>query len=276
MTTLPFRHQRADGGITARFTAGPGGARPVVLAQSAPLRLLLPDPEPDECSIAALLNTGGGLAGGDAVHVALALGPGGRLTLATAAAEKVYRSLGPATRIENRLEVEDGAALEWIPQETILFDGASLERRTEIVLSSTSRLLALEMLVFGRAAGGEVIRRLHLRDTWRLRRDGRLLWAEALRLDGPERLADPLGFGGAGAMATLLLAGPEAESLLPALRDALPERGHAGATRPAPGFVLARILGEAGAVRAVIAGILPMIRAGMLGQPRALPRLWTN
>nr|WP_302474324.1 urease accessory protein UreD [Roseococcus sp. MDT2-1-1] len=273
---MPFRHQRADGGVSARFAAAPAGARPEVLAQSAPLRLLLPDAEPGECSIAALLNTGGGLAGGDAVRVALTLAPGARLTLATAAAEKVYRSLGPATRVENHLEAGDGAALEWIPQETILFDGASLQRRTEIALAATSRLLALEMLVFGRAAGGEVIRRLHLRDTWRLRRDGRLLWAEALRLDGPDRLADPLGFGGAGAMATLLLAGPGAESLLPTLRESLPDGVRAGATKPAPGLVLARFLGEAGAVRAAIAGILPMLRAELLGQPHTLPRLWTN
>ncbi|HZH46607.1 MAG TPA: urease accessory protein UreD, partial [Roseococcus sp.] len=201
------RHQRADGGVTARFAAALRGARPLELSQAAPLRLLLPDPEPDECSIAALLNTGGGLAGGDHVHVALRLDPQARLTLATAAAEKVYRSLGPATRVEVTLDAGAGAALEWIPQETILFDGASLDRRTEITLAGDARLLAVESLVFGRAARGEVIGRLALRDAWRLRVEGRLLWADALRLDA-SALSAALRFGGAGAHATLLCAGP--------------------------------------------------------------------
>ncbi len=265
-----IRHQRANGGVSARFATH--GV--VELAQSAPMRLLLPTPERDEARIAALLNTGGGLAGGDAVGVALALDPGARLTLATAAAETVYRSLGDATRLDVSLRLAPGAALEWIPQETILFDGAALERRGEIAMEGDARLLLAEMLVFGRAARGESITALRLRDRWRLRRDGRLLWADALRLDGAGALHHPLGFANANAQALLLLAGLGAEALLPTLRDALPPG--AGCTTPAPGLLLARILGEARAVRDGVAALLPILRAEWLGQPRRLPRLWTN
>lgn len=269
-------HQRADGGISARFGVAPRGARPVELFQSAPLRLLFPEPEPDECSIAALLNTGGGLAGGDRVEVALRLDPGTRLTLATAAAEKLYRSLGPATRIGIALDVAPGAALEWIPQETILFDAAGLERRTEVALHGDARLLAVESLVFGRAARGETIDRLSLRDAWRIRRDGRLVWADALRMDAAA-LRHPLGFDAAGAYATLLCAGPDVATLLPLLRGALDGSStRAGATIPTQGLLLARLLGEAGAVRATLSRALSALRVPFLGQPARLPRLWTN
>lgn len=270
------RHQRADGGVSARFGPAQAGGKPLELLQSAPLRLLLPDPEPDEASIACLLNTGGGLAGGDKLRVALRLDAGTRLTVATAAAEKVYRSLGPATRIGVSLDVAAGAALEWIPQETILFDGAMLERRTEIAMAADARLLAVESLVFGRAAGGEVITRLALRDAWQVRLDGRLLWADALRLPNALALKDPLRFGGAGACATLLCAGPGVAALLPVLRAAVGGSLRAGATLPTPSLLLARLLGEAGAVRAALSAALVALRPLHLRQPGRLPRLWTN
>jgi urease accessory protein len=272
-----IRHQRAAGGVAARFGPAPQGARPLSLRQSAPLRLLLPNPDPHEWTTAALLNIGGGLAGGDAVSLALDLAPGACLTLATAAAEKVYRALDAPTQVRNALAIAEGASLAWLPQETILFDGAALERRTEIRMAPEARLLAVETLVFGRAARGEVVRTLRLRDSWRLWRDGRLLWADALRLDDAAPLAAPLGFASAGAFATVLCAGVNAGALRDPLRAALdgaPLR--AGATIPAPGLLLARLLGEAGAVRAALAAILPLLRAEHLGQPARLPRLWTN
>jgi urease accessory protein len=277
VSEAPIRHQRAAGGVAARFGPGPAGARPRALRQAAPLRLLLPDPEPGEWTTAALLNTGGGLAGGDDVSVALTLEPGARLTLATAAAEKLYRALGPATRIANTLELGAGAALEWIPQESILFDGAALRRRTEVTLAADARLLALETLAFGRAARGEVLRDLRLHDAWRLRQGGRLLWADALRLEDAAPLTAPLGLDGAGAFSTLLCAGPGAEAQFAPLRAALEGVGlRAGVTRPAPGLVLLRALGGADALRRLFARLLPDLRAEFLGQPARLPRLWTN
>ncbi|PZW48126.1 urease accessory protein [Humitalea rosea] len=276
MLPSPARHQRADGGVLARFTAAPRGAAPASLYQTAPLRLLLPDPEPDEVTTAALLNTGGGLAGGDAVRIGLDLAAGARLTVATAAAEKIYRSLGPPTRIAVELTLEPGAALEWIPQETILFDGASLARATTLRLAPGSRLLAAETLVFGRAARKETVTTLNLHDAWRLHLGDRLIWADALRLRDGAALADRFRFGAAGALATLLCVGPDPLALLAVLRGALAGPARADATQPAPGVLLARILGDATAVRATVAAAILAVRAPLLGLPSRLPRLWTT
>ncbi|WP_431281807.1 urease accessory protein UreD [Humitalea sp. 24SJ18S-53] len=273
---LPARHQRAEGGILARFTAAPHGAAPADLRQMAPLRLLLPDPEPDEATTAALLNIGGGLAGGDALRIGITLDADARLTVATAAAEKIYRSLGPPTRIAVDLAAGAGAALEWIPQETILFDRASLARATTIRLAADARLLAVETLVFGRAAHKEVLATLTLHDSWRLHVGDRLLWADAMRITDAAVLADRFRFGGAGALSTLLCVGPGAAALLPVLRNALAGPARAAATIPAPGLLLARIIGEATAVRATVAAAILALRAPHLGLPARLPRLWTN
>ena len=130
--------------------------------------------------------------------------------MSTAAAEKVYRSLGATdTRIATRLALGSGAVLEWIPQETILFDGARLERRLRAALAEDAVLLAAETLVFGRAARGERMRSGALLDAWRIHGPDGLLWADALALpdDPGEALGAPFGFNGAEALGTVLLAG---------------------------------------------------------------------
>src|SRR3954454_9788595 len=165
---LPSRHQRADGAFDLVFARAPGGTVLRDLYQQSPLRILFPTPEPGEPPTAALLNCAGGLAGGDALRQSVRLEAGARATLSTAAAEKVYRSLGPETRIESRIVLEEGAMLEWIPQETILFDGARLLRGMRAELAPGAVLLAAETLVFGRAARGEWMTQGLLRDRWRL------------------------------------------------------------------------------------------------------------
>ena len=192
-------HQRARGRAALTFAAGPAGMGLRELDQSAPLRLLFPDPDPGEPSIAALVNVAGGLTGGDSAAFALTLLPGGRLTLTTPAAEKVYRSLGPQTEIAVRIDLAEGSVCEWLPQETILFNGARLRRAIDIALAPDARLLAAEMLVLGRAARGEVFTQGDVRDAWRLRRGGRLVWADTLRLDDPaESRVARFGLDGAG------------------------------------------------------------------------------
>ncbi|WP_426958694.1 urease accessory protein UreD [Muricoccus radiodurans] len=269
------RHQRAEGVAELRFERD--GVRSVLrhLYQSAPLRILFPTPEPDEPPLAALVNTAGGLAGGDSLRIAATAGPGATATLCTPAAEKLYRSLGPETRIATALRVETGAVLEWLPQETILFDRARLRRRLEVDLAPGARLLAAEMLVFGRAARGERFDQGTLHDSWRLRVDGRLRWADALRLDDPAAaLADRFGFAGAGSFATLLYAGTDAAPRLPLLRDLAGPLG--AATVPREGVVLIRWLGPAVPVRAALAAAIPPLRAALFGLPPLLPRLWTT
>ncbi len=268
-------HQRANGATRLEFAQTPRGTALARLYQQAPLRVLFPTPEPGEPPTAALVNCAGGLAGGDALATEALLGPGCTATLSTPAAEKVYRSLGPATRVTTRLELGTDATLEWLPQETILFDGARLHRRMEAHLAAGARLLAAEMMVFGRSARGETMRHGQVLDRWRLHGPAGLLWADGLALEADlaERLAAPLGFAGAEAMATLLLAAPGAEAHLPTLRAAL-EGAPGAATLPRPGLLLARFLGEAMTVRDAIAQAIITLRHAALGQPARLPRLW--
>lgn len=260
-------HQRAAGHL--EIGMGRDGLRH--LFQAAPLRALFPTPEPDEAPTIAVVNTAGGLAGGDSLRIAISAGPGARVTLATPAAEKVYRSLGPESALRCTLSVEDGAALEWIPQETILFNGARFTRRIDAELGRDARLLAAEAVVFGRPARGESFTRGLYRDTWRIRRGGRLLWADGVALDSPAALENPFGFGGAQAMATLLLVDDRAEALLPALREA-----GCPVTMPRPGLLLLRWLGTAAAVRGLLGEAICRLRALALGLPPRLPRLWTT
>jgi urease accessory protein len=267
-------HQRARGGAELRFLHANGVTRLAHLFQAAPARILFPTPEPNEAPLAALVNVAGGLAGGDALKLDLRLGAGASATLATPAAEKVYRSLGPATQVDVAIEVGPAATLEWLPQETILFDGARLERRIDVALAPDARLLFAEMLVFGRRARGEVMRQGLVRDGWRVRRAGALVWADGLALDGglASRLDDRFGFGCAPATASLLLVMP---GPLEPLRAALREAG-AAASLVRPGLLLARWLGDAAAVRGALGAAICLMRAQALGLPARLPRLWTS
>ncbi|WP_209381917.1 urease accessory protein UreD [Pararoseomonas baculiformis] len=270
-----IRHQRANGSAELRFERQGAGTVLRHLYQSAPLRVLFPRPEAEEPPLAALVNTAGGLAGGDRLRVAMVAAPGSIATLCTPAAEKLYRSLGPETQVETTLQVEAGATLEWLPQETILFSEARLRRRLEIDLAPDARLLAAEMLVFGRSARGESFARGSLHDSWRLRVSGKLRWADTLRLDEPgAALADRFGFGGAGAFATLLYAGPDAAAQLAPMREAAGPLG--AATTPREGVALIRWLGPSAAVRAALVAAIPALRPVLLGLPPFLPRLWTT
>jgi urease accessory protein len=273
----PVRHQRADGAFELGFGVSPRGTVLRHLFQQAPLRVLFPAPEPGEPPTAALLNCAGGLAGGDALRQVVRLEAGARATVSTAAAEKIYRSLGPDTRIGTTLSLAADAWLEWLPQETILFDGARMARRMRVDLGHGARLLATETLVFGRAARGETMMTGAVFDGWRLHGPDGLLWADALELGEnlAGRLAAPFGFGGAEALATLLLAAPEVEARRDLLRS-LPELAPGAMTIPRPGLLLARWLGRATAVRRAVGEAVIALRVASLGLPPRLPRLWTT
>lgn len=272
-------HQRARGRLSLGFARQPRGTVLDDLFQSSPLRALFPDPEPDEAITAAVVNTAGGLAGGDAIEVAIRAGEGAVATVSAPAAEKVYRSLGEPTRIATTLSAAAGARLEWIPQETIVFDGARLERRINVDLAGDARLLMAEVMVFGRTAHGETLTNGTIRDAWRLRRDGALVWADGLLLerDLAACLAAPFGFGAAQALGTLLYAGEGAEGLVGTLREGDREwAAPGGVTVSRPGLLLGRWLGGALAVRRSVSAAMLVVRAAAMGQPARLPRLWTT
>lgn len=239
------------------------------LYQQAPLRVLFPDPPTDEAPQAALVTTSGGLTGGDRLEVAVSMGTGCAASIVASAAEKIYRSTGADVTVEVSLAAAAGARLEFLPQETILFDGARLRRHTNLDLAGDAWALAGEMLVFGRTARGERFTHGLARDEWRVHRDGRLIWADALHMDGPEVLDSPAGFGGAVACATLLLAAPDLDVCCAQVRGLLDGyRGRAGATL-VNGLLLARWLDEdAQRLRRSFGAVWSALRGG------PMPRLW--
>ena len=219
---------------------------------------------------AVTLNTAGGLTGGDRMRIEARAEAGARLVLTTQAAERGYRASGdPPAEVEARLSVADGARIDWLPQETILFDGARLSRRLSVDLAGTGECLLVEPLLFGRLAHGEEVRDGTFADRWEVRRDGRLLFADALRMGGDMAAAlDRPGVAGrARAMASVLFAGAGAESQLPKVRALLPPEG--GASLIEDGVLFARLVaGDGFALRKVL---LPLITA-LTGM--ALPKVW--
>ncbi|MGH1354005.1 MAG: urease accessory protein UreD [Thalassovita sp.] len=191
------------------------------------------------------LNTAGGITGGDQLKFQAKAGPESRLCLTTQAAERIYRAQpGEVGQVDNHLTIAPGARLDWLPQETILFDHGALDRSLTIDMAANSRLLAVESLILGRSAMGETLNATHLRDRIRVRRDDDLIFADTLRLD-TDTLPDlprAAMLNGAGAMASVIFAAPEAEAHLTPVRNLMPNTGGVSLIRP--GLLFARILAE--------------------------------
>ncbi|OYV33627.1 MAG: hypothetical protein B7Z81_11115, partial [Acidocella sp. 20-61-6] len=176
--------QRAKGLLDLRFRRAAGRTRVLGFYQEGCLKARLPRALGTEICDAVTMNISGGIAGGDVLETRIALEPGARVCVAGQAAERVYRALEAPARVASYLDVGAGAALEYLPQETILFDGFGLERTLEIELAGDARYLGVESLVFGRKAMGEVVSAGFLRDRIVLRREGRLVLQDMTRLEG--------------------------------------------------------------------------------------------
>lgn len=278
MTTTQ-RLQRANGALILRFARQDDGVtRLADLYQSDPCRALLPSPDPGEPLTAVLITTAGGLTGGDRLKLSVAVEEGAAALCTPQAAEKIYRSPDDsAAALDLSLDVAAGAALEWLPQEMILFDGARLDRRIAVSLQGDSCLLAGDITVFGRTARGERFASGSLFDRWQVRRDGRLIWTDATRLDGDTlaMLDHPAGFAGAAAQGLILCQGPDAAGARDRLR-ALPDQepGCQWGATVIDGLVLLRLLDtDAARLRRQFARLWASLRPG-LGLRPAMPRLW--
>ncbi len=261
--------QRAWGEVRLSAKAAGGRTRLDGFRQAGSLKALFPRPAGDALE-AVLLNTAGGLTGGDRMAVEAEAGAGARLQVSTQAAERGYRALGESrARVEARLRVRAGGRLDWLPQETILFDGARIERRLSVDLEGDGTALLVEPVLWGRLARGEELREGLFHDRWDLRRDGRLLWAERFRIEGGMGgTLDRAGVGGgARAMATVAFAGAGAEGLLPKVRALLPPAG--GASLLEDGLLVVRLLAADGF--GLRGALIPIITA-LTGT--ALPKVW--
>lgn len=260
------------------FIRDGGASRLALLDQRAPLRVLFPEPHDPGVPLAVLVTTSGGLVGGDVLDVAISAGPGAAALVTTQAAEKVYRSAGPTCGIRVTLEAGPGAWLEWLPNETIVFDAARLRRQMAVSLAAGARLLAGEIVVLGRLARGERFTSGLIHDAWEIRSEGRLVWTDAFRLED-DPFAAQAGLAGAGASATIVFVGEASERLAGPLAD-LAERLTAGdlriGTTRIGATVIARLLAEdPRALRWAFAELWAHLRCEAGGLAPRLPRLWS-
>jgi urease accessory protein len=265
-----FAANRAMGRLEIAVASRGGTSRRSHVHEQGCLRARFPHAQ-TEALEAVIVNTAGGIVGGDRHDIDIQLGAGAGLTVSTAAAEKVYRSLGPEARIGVKLDVEAAASLAWLPQETILFGRAGLARDIEVDLAESASLVLAEAIVFGRAAMGERVQSGRLFDRWRVRRGDRLLFAETIKLDGAvaATLAQPAVAAGAAAIATILIV-PGNEAVVERVRAHQEFAGEVGISTW-NGLALARLCAPDGAaLRRDLIAVLTAVRQ------TALPRLWLN
>ena len=268
----PAGANRARGALEASFRRV--GARTEIVGpfETGGYRLRVPRSHDGSCE-AVIVNTGGGMAGGDRAAFRFTAGLGTRATVTTTAAEKIYRAEAGAARVDVAIALAEGAGFEWLPQETILFDGSRLERTLAVEMAPDADLLIAETLVFGRLAMGERLVSGSLHDRWRIRRGGRLTLAEELRMEGEVTASlDRAAIGaGARAAATIVLMAPRAEALLDAAREALDAAAgdvSAGASAWDGRLVVRALSASPARLRGAVAAALTALRG------RPLPRLW--
>ena len=265
-----FAANRANGVAALEVALRAGATRRLRVGESGSLRLRFPSHAGPDLEAVAI-NTAGGIAGGDRFTFDVTVGEGASLTLTSASAEKVYRSLGDDAEVTVALNVGPRGRLSWLPRETILFDNARLARTIDVELAGDASLLLVESVMFGRRDMGETVRSGRISDRWRVRRAGRLVYAESLALDGDmtARLNRTAVASGGVATATLLVT-PADDGFLDALRASEGLRGEMGASS-FNGLTVARFVAPDGdSLRHDLTVALRLVLAG------PLPRLWLN
>jgi urease accessory protein len=269
--------QRGDGAAEIAFSSASGTTTLDHLYQRAPCRILFPDPPRGDLMTAVVATISGGITGNDRIRLDFVTRDGAAALATTQAAEKVYRSLGGDCIVDIRIRAESGTWLEWLPQETILFDQARLRRSTFVDVEPGARLMAGDILVLGRLAHGELFHHGFLRDAWRVTRKGRPMWMDALRLDGDvaSTLRHPAAFGGAVAAATFVYFADDASERLEVALDLLHGASIRCGATCVNGVLIARFLSaDAMVLRSAFGGFWAAFRQRVRGLPPRLPGVW--
>ncbi len=266
----PVKHQRAIGGLHVSTRLVNDHSALKDFRQSGCLRALFPSSGKTGLT-AVFLNTSGGVTGGDCLSITARVEQKAALTLTSQTAERIYKSVGAQNgEITVNLTLEQGAVLNWLPQETILFNGANLRREFQVDMGSDARLLMVEPLIFGRIAMGETLRDAQISDRWMIRQNGKLIFADMMRMGGniDQTLQGKAIANAARAMAGFLLVCPEAEKHLTPLRALLPET--AGVSLIRDGVLFGRILAQDGFdLRRSLVPVLTQLNES------PLPKTWT-
>src|SRR4026208_2352887 len=269
--------QRADGSGRIVLSGSDNGTRIVDVFQRSPIRIMFPMSGGSAVEEAVLINTAGGIAGGDRIECDVTALANASIAVTSQAAEKVYRALSEPARITTKLKVCEAAKLAWLPQETIVFNSGRLSRGTEIELSSGAELLALEWLVLGRAAQGEEMVAGHITDSWRVKKDRRLIWADTFRVTDemfPHLRRNAL-LSNCKAVATLIYFGPCLETLLEFLRDIAPSLGCHCAVTSVGGLIIARFATEVSSdLRHALRSFLKQFNQELGPGPFRVPKMW--
>ena len=263
------------------FATRDGKTRLAHLYEHNPLRVLFPTPVAGDAALAVLVTTSGGLVAGDRIEISGEAGEGAVAHITGSAAEKIYRSAGATTVVQQSLAVAAGAWLEFLPPETILFDRARLRRNTRVDVTENAGFLGGGILVFGRLAMGERFTDGLLHDGWEIYRDGALVWGDALQIDGDVAaiMKDPACFADAPAGATLVLVPRDGDARrfvepARAVQQQFAAAGLRAGVTAVNGLLVARWLGEPAALRRAYAELACHLRHAAMGLPARLPLLW--
>ena len=248
---------------------------------SGPLRVQKAlHPEGPAVCHAIVLHPPAGIAGGDELDISIEVGPSAHALLTAPGAGKWYRTTAPWAVQSLDITIAPGAAMEWLPQETIVFDGARAEMGTRIRLAEHAQYFGWEVLCLGRRASMERFQRGELRLATRIEQDGKLLWLERGRLSGGSPLLDsPVGLAGYSVCGTLIAAGARiAPELLSACRSApAAEAGAQQGLTALPQLLVARYLGHSSeAARAWFVALWRLLRPALLGRQAQTPRIWNT
>jgi len=270
--------QRANGAGRAVLRGSEDGNRIVDLFQSSPVRIMFPRGRASTIEEAVFVNTSGGIAGGDRLEYGVTALADASIAVTSQAAEKVYRALNEPACISTKLKVCEAAKLAWLPQETILFNQARLSRETEIELVSGAELLALEWLVLGRAAHGEEVIGGHINDSWRVRRDGRLIWADSFRAQDETfpHLRRKALLSNCKAIGTLIHFGPDLDRRLEFVRDIVSSLDCHCAATSVGGLIVVRVAAEMALdLKLALCSFLQQFSDEVGPGPFAVPKMWS-
>jgi len=270
--------QRAEGCCRIILGGSEKGTRIMDLYQKSPIRVLFPRTAGASVEEAVIVNTSGGIAGGDRLETNVTAIEDASIAITTQAAEKVYRAITESAHILTTLKARDTARLAWLPQETIVFNRARVSRETRVEVTSGAELLALEWLVLGRVAHGEKFSAGTITDLWRIVKDGRLVWADSFRVtdDVVPHLSRRALLADCTGIATLIYFGTELRTRLELLRDLAPSlECHCAATLVG-GLLVARFGARASYdLRTALRKVLQQFGNGLAQGPFQVPRMWS-